>query len=174
MIYSLEWIGWKHVEKLECYNKTFECLDEEGKLKVVKGIPKVISGRKSSTVQLKKFYEKGCRVYANHVLEAAVNDTPRLEGCHVVQEFKNVFPDDIPGIPPKRAIYFTIELVTGSVPVSKTPYRMSTFELLELKMQLQYLLEKKYIRLSVSPWGAPIWFKKEKDDTLWLCIGLDR
>ena len=65
-----------------------------------------------------------------------------------------MFPDEIPGLPPKRDIDFTIELVPGAAPVSKTPYRMSTPEMLELKMQLQELLEKKYIRPSVSPWGA--------------------
>ena len=67
-----------HREKLDCYNKTFECLDEEN-LKVVKGIPKVISVRNISAMQLKKFYRKGWRVYAAHVLEAAENETPRLE-----------------------------------------------------------------------------------------------
>ena len=66
-------------------------LDEEGKLKVVKGIPKVIFGRESSAMQLKKLCGKGCRVYATHVLEATENDTPRLEGFHVLQELKNVF-----------------------------------------------------------------------------------
>ena len=54
--------------------------------------------------------------------------------------------------------------------MSKTPYRISTLELLELKMQLQELLEKKYIHLSVSPWGAPVLFVKKKDGTLRLCI----
>ena len=54
--------------------------------------------------------------------------------------------------------------------MSKTPYRMSTLELLEMKMQLQVLLEKKYIRSSVSPWGAPVLFVKNKDGTLSLCI----
>ena len=72
--------------------------------------------------------------------------------------------------PPKRDIDFTIELVPGATPVSKAPYRMSTPEMLELKMQLQELLDKKYIRLSVSPWGAPVLFVKKTDDTLRLCI----
>ena len=63
----------------------------------------------------------------------------------MLQEFKDVFPDEITGLPPKRDIDFTIELVPGAAPVSKTPYRMSTSEMLELKMQLQELLEKKYI-----------------------------
>ena len=77
-----------------------------------------------------------------------------------------MFPDEIPGIPPKRGIDFTIELVPGATAVSKTPYRMSTPEMLELNMQLQELLEKKYIRPSVSPWGAPVIFVKKKDGTL--------
>ena len=81
-----------------------------------------------------------------------------------------MFPDDILGLPPKRAIDFTIELVPGVAPVSKAPYRMSTPEMLELKMQWQDLLEKKFIRPSVSPWGAPVLSVKKKDGTLRLCI----
>ena len=61
-------------------------------------------------------------------------------------KFRDVFPEEIPGIPPRRDIDFTIELVPGAAPVSKAPYRMSTPEMLELKVQLQELLENKYIR----------------------------
>ena len=82
-----------------------------------------------------------------------------------MQEFSDVFLDEIPWISPKRDIDFTIDLVPGETPVSKTPYRMSTPELLELKMQPQELLEKKYIRSSVSPWGAPVLFVKKKYGT---------
>ena len=74
------------------------------------------------------------------------------------------------GIPLKRDIDFTIELVPRAAPVSKTPYRMSTPKMLELKMQLQDLLEKKYIRSSLSPWGEPVLFVKKKYGTLILCI----
>ena len=109
-------------------------------------------------------------MYAAHILEATGDETPRLEDYQVLQEFKDVFPDEIPGLPPKRDIDFTIEVVPGAALVSKTPHRMSTPEMLELKMQLQELLEKKYIRLSVSPWGAPVLFVKKKDGTLRLCI----
>ena len=79
-------------------------------------------------------------MYATHVLETPKNETASLEDFHVLQELKDVFPDEIPGIPPKRDIDFTIELVPGEAPMSKTPYRMSTPKLLELKMQLQQLL----------------------------------
>ena len=93
-----------------------------------------------------------------------------LEDYLVLKKFRDVFPDEILGLPPKRDIDFTIELVPGATLVSKTPYRMSAQEMLEPKMQLQELLEKKYIRLSVSPWGAPVLFVKKKDGTLRLCI----
>ena len=75
-------------------------------------------------------------MYVAHDLEVVKNETPRLEEFHVLQKFRDVFPYVNPGLPPKRDIDFTIELVLGAAPVSKTPYRMSTTEILELKMQL--------------------------------------
>ena len=90
VLIGMDWLE-AHREKLDCYNKNFECLDEKGNLMVVKGIPKVISRRKSSTMQLKKFYGKGCRGHAAHVLEIAENCTPILEGFHMLREFRNVF-----------------------------------------------------------------------------------
>ena len=77
ILIRMDWLE-AHRAKLDCYNKTCECLDEEGNLRVGKEIPKVISRRKSSAMQLKKFYGKGCRGYATHVLEATFYDTPRL------------------------------------------------------------------------------------------------
>jgi hypothetical protein len=76
-----------------------------------------------------------------------------LEDIHVVHEFPDVFPDDLPGMPPERAIEFKIELQPGTAPISKAPYKMSREELAELKIQLKYLLDKGFIRPSSSPWG---------------------
>ena len=108
-------------------------------------------------------------MYATQILEETGDETLRLEDYQVLQEFKDVFPDEIPGLPPKWNIDFTIELVPGATAVSKTPCRMSTPEMIELKMQQQELLEKNYIRSSVSPWGATVLFVKNKDGTLRLC-----
>ena len=94
----------------------------------------MISVRHISTMQLKKFCRKGCQLHAAHILEPTVDETPRLEDYQVLLEFRDVFPDEILGLPPNRYIDFTIELVAGAAPVSKTPYRMSTPEMLELKM----------------------------------------
>ena len=114
---------------------------------------------------------KGYKLYAIRVLELRLNEnhTP-LKQHTVLDEFPDVFPEEIPGLPPQREIEFSIELLPGSAPVSKVLYQMSIPELTELKIQLQELLEKGYIRPSVSPLGAPVLFIKKKDGTLRLCI----
>nr|GFB42771.1 putative reverse transcriptase domain, aspartic peptidase domain protein [Tanacetum cinerariifolium] len=78
--------------------------------------------------------------------------------------------DIILGIPPVREVEFNIELIPGSEPISKAPYRMAPIELKELKDHLQELLERGFIRPSVSPWGTPVLFVKKKDGSMRLCI----
>ena len=84
----------------------------------------------------------------------------------VVCKYEDVFPDELPGLPPHRDVDFIIELHPSTSPISMTPHRMAPFELQELKVQLQDLLDKSFIRPSTSPWGAPILFAKKKDKTL--------
>ena len=71
----------------------------------------------------------------------------------MLQEFKDMFSNEVPGLPPNRDIDFTIDLMPRVAPVSRTPYIMSTSELLEQKMKSPKLSEKKYITPRVSPWG---------------------
>ncbi|GJZ44987.1 hypothetical protein Tco_0592583 [Tanacetum coccineum] len=105
---------------------------------------------------------------------ASIKDTsldgPRLESHTAVQNFPYVFPDELSGLPPERKAEFTIELIPGAQPISKAPYRMTPVELKELKDQLQELLERGFIRPSVSPWGASVLFVKEKDGIMRLHI----
>ena len=93
-----------------------------------------------------------------------------LEDVPVVRDFPDVFPDYLPGLPPEREIDFPIDLVPGTVPISLQPYRMAPAELKELKTQLQELVDRGFIRPSISPWGASVLFVKKKDDTWRLCI----
>ena len=93
-----------------------------------------------------------------------------MEDIPVLKEYADVFPEEISGQPPKRELDFTIDLVLGVVPSSKAPYQMNILELNELKSQLKELIDKNYIRPSVSPWGTPVIFVKKKDETLRLCI----
>ncbi|KAD4180259.1 hypothetical protein E3N88_28850 [Mikania micrantha] len=88
----------------------------------------------------------------------------------VIRDFPEVFPDELPGLPPVRQVEFRIDLVPGANPVAKTPYRLAPSEMQELSSQLQELLDKCFIKLSYSPWGAPILFVKNKDGSFRTCI----
>jgi hypothetical protein len=93
----------------------------------------------------------------------------QLEDIPVVCKYPDVFPDDLPGMPLDRDVEFVIELQPGTAPISKRPYRMPPKELAGLKVQLQELLDKGYIRPS-SPWGSPALFVKKKDGSLRMCV----
>ena len=88
----------------------------------------------------------------------------------MVCEFEDVFPDELSGLPPQRDVDFVIELHPGMSAISMTPHRMTPVELQDLKVQIQGLLDKGFIRPSNSPWGPPVLFPKKKDKTLRLCI----
>ena len=95
---------------------------------------------------------------------------PDLDLPRVVCEYVDVFPDELPGLPPHRDVDFGIELHPGISPISMTPHRMTPVELQELRVQLQELLDKGFIRPSTSLWGTPVLFAKKKGKTLRLCI----
>jgi hypothetical protein len=108
--------------------------------------------------------DQGCtRSFAFALIESPVERIP------VVCEYPDVFPDELPGMPPYRDLEFAIELQPETAPISKRPYRMPPAELAELKKQLQELLDKGFIRPSTSPWGCPAMFVK-KDESLRLCV----
>jgi hypothetical protein len=104
-----------------------------------------------------------------HPCTYAITDI-KVKNIPIVCEYPDVFPDDLPGMPPDRDIEFIIELQPGTASISKRPYRMPPNELAELKIQLQDLLDKGYIRPSASPWGCSALFVKKKDDSLRLCV----
>ncbi|KAK2395373.1 putative mitochondrial protein [Trifolium repens] len=94
----------------------------------------------------------------------------RIEEIRVVQDFQDVFPSEIPAFPPCREVEFFIDLQPGTGPISESAYRMAPAELVELKSQIEDLLEKGFIRPSVSPWGAPVLLVKKKDGKSRLCV----
>ena len=94
----------------------------------------------------------------------------RLEDIPIVREFSDVFLEDLSGIPPDREIDFQIELAPVTEPISKAHYRMAPLVLKELKVQMEELVSKGFVRPSTSPWGAPVLFVKKNDGSLRLCI----
>ncbi|GJV45784.1 putative reverse transcriptase domain-containing protein [Tanacetum coccineum] len=98
------------------------------------------------------------------------SDEKRLKDIPVVKEFPDVFPKDLPGLPPIRQVEFQIDLIPGAAPVARTPYRLAPSEMQELSNQLQELTDRGFIRPSTSPWGAPVLFVKKKDGSFRMCI----
>ncbi|TYK07886.1 ty3-gypsy retrotransposon protein [Cucumis melo var. makuwa] len=123
-----------------------------------RSLPQVISAMKAS----KLFCQGTWSILASMVDTREVDVS--LSSEPVVRDDPNVFPKELPGLPPHREVEFAIELEPGTVPISRAPYRMAPVELKELKVQLQELLDKGFIRPSVSPWGAPVLFVKKRMD----------
>jgi hypothetical protein len=97
-------------------------------------------------------------------------DASQRSEVAVVNEFPDVFPKELQGMPPDQDIEFVIELNSNTAPIYKAPYRMATPELAELKEHIKELLEKGFIHPSSSPWGAPVIFVSKKDGTQRLCM----
>jgi hypothetical protein len=136
---------------------------------VILGQNQGVSLRLVSSLHLRKSIRKVCKIYAILALnEKGV--AKGLEHLPVMREFVDVFPEELPGMPPKREFEFTIDLKLGTEPIAKMSYRMSTPELQELKMQLKELLDLGLIRPSVSPWGTLVIFIRKKDGSWRLCI----
>ncbi|GJW15419.1 putative reverse transcriptase domain-containing protein [Tanacetum coccineum] len=98
------------------------------------------------------------------------SEKKRLDNVPIIQDFPEVFLEDLPGLPLTRQVEFQIDLIPGASPVARAPYRLAPFEMKELSEQLKELSDKGFIRPSSSPWGAPILFVKKKDGSFWMCI----
>jgi hypothetical protein len=105
-----------------------------------------------------------------HQVTAHIEEIEPSKAINIVSEFPNVFPVELPCMPPERKVEFVIELIPGIAPISKRAYRVSGPELVELKKQIDELLEKGYIRPSTSSWAAPVLFVEKKDGTKRMCI----
>ncbi|GJQ93712.1 putative reverse transcriptase domain-containing protein [Tanacetum coccineum] len=93
----------------------------------------------------------------------------RMEDVPVIRDFPEVFPEELPGLPPPRKVEFRIDLVPGAAPVACAPYRLAPSVMKELSVQLQELLEKGFIHPSSSSWGTPVLFVKKKDESFRMC-----
>ncbi|GJR90020.1 hypothetical protein Tco_0214031 [Tanacetum coccineum] len=126
-----------------------------------------------SCTKVQKYLLKGSHVFLAHVTTKEIEDKSekkRLEDVPIVKDFPDVFPEDLPGLPPTRQVEFQIDLVPGAAPVARAPYRLAPSEMKELSEQLKELSDKGFIRPSSSPWGAPVLFVKKKDGSFRMCI----
>ena len=168
LILGMDWLS-KHRAIVDCDKKivllkcsdlsevTVQCIRSES-------IPKVIS-----TMEARHFLRKGREAFLALILDSKRKQV-NFKNIPMIREFPNVFPEELLGVPPEREVDLSIEVVQGTTPISRAPYRMAPTELKELKTQLQELLDKGFIQPSVSPWGAPVLFVKKKDGNLRMCI----
>ena len=126
-----------------------------------------------SAMQARRLLRKGCEAILALVIDSKRGQI-ELENILVVKDFPDVFPEELPSILLEREVDLYIEILRGTTPTSRAPYRMALTKLKELKIQLQELLDKGFIRPSVSPWDAPVFFVKKKDGTLRMCIDYRR
>ncbi|GJZ68630.1 putative reverse transcriptase domain-containing protein [Tanacetum coccineum] len=126
-----------------------------------------------SCTKTQKYLLEGCPIFLAQVTMKKAEDKSKekqLEEVPIVQDFPEVFPEDLPGIPPTRQVEFQIDLIPGAAPVARAPYRLAPSEMKELSDQLKELSDKGFIRPSSSPWGAPVLFVKKKDGSFQMCI----
>jgi hypothetical protein len=147
----MDWLS-KHNELIDCAKKAVKLTTSNSK-ELEYMAENLVTDKEASN-----------RIVLNHL------DATSTMDIRTVTEFPYVFPEELPGMPPDREIEFVIELVPGTAPIFKRPYRMAANQLTELKVQLQELLDKGYIRSSASPWGALIIFVPKKDGTQRMCV----
>ncbi|XP_074277131.1 uncharacterized protein LOC141600780 [Silene latifolia] len=169
VITGMDWLAKNHVI-LNFHEKSLTIMRPDGEKMFFRNDKAYKGVRIISFLKALKLIRQGCNGYLCDISKPSKLE-PNITNIPVVKEFSDVFPEEISGIPPYREVEFTIELVPGSTPISKAPYRMAPAELKELKKQLDELLEKGYIKPSTLPWGAPVLFVKKKDGSLRLCIG---
>ncbi|GKE89371.1 hypothetical protein Tco_1566846 [Tanacetum coccineum] len=120
-----------------------------------------------------EYIAKGSQVFLEQISakkEENKSEGKQLKDVPIIRDFPEVFPKDLPGLPPARPVEFQIDLILGAAPVARSPYRLAPSKMKELSKQLQELSDKGFIRPSSSPWGAPVLFVKKKDGSFRLCI----
>ncbi|GJZ25982.1 putative reverse transcriptase domain-containing protein [Tanacetum coccineum] len=118
-----------------------------------------------SCLKAQEYMAKGCQIFLAQISakkEEDKSEGKQLEDVPIVRDFSEVFPEDLPGLPPVRPVEFHIDLIPRAAPIARVPYRLASSEMKELSEQLQELSDKGFIRPSSSPWGTPVLFIKRK------------
>ncbi|XP_022001828.1 uncharacterized protein LOC110899246 [Helianthus annuus] len=151
VIVGMDWLA-KHHAEIQCEKKVIHVLTPGGKRVSIQG-ERNINSKLCSIVQAYKYVRNGSKAFLAYVVDTKQN-TPKIEEVEVVNEFLDVFPEDFLGLPPEREVDFKIELYSDAKAVAKAPYRLAPTKMRELMVRIQELLDKGFIRPSVSPWGV--------------------
>ncbi|GJY19988.1 putative reverse transcriptase domain-containing protein [Tanacetum coccineum] len=167
VIVGMDWMA-EHRAEVVCYEKYIR-IPYGNDMLVVQGERSGVKNESRleviSSIKTQKYIDQGCQVFLIQMMKEEETEIPktRIEDVPVVKDFPEVFPKDLPGLPPTRQVEFHIELIPGATPVARAPYRLAPAEMKEVAEHLKVLSAKGFIRPSSSPWGAPILFVKKKD-----------
>ncbi|KAJ9557680.1 hypothetical protein OSB04_012294 [Centaurea solstitialis] len=168
VVLGIDWLR-AHDANIGCGKKMVTLPTPRGEMITVYGDKKKGTNTTISMIKARKCLAKGCTSYLAYVIDTKL-EKKEVADVDVVREFPDVFPEDLPGLPPERQVEFHIDLTPGAAPIARAPYRLAPTEMKEMMTQLQELSEKGFIRPSSSPWGAPVLFVKKKDGSMWMCI----
>ncbi|KAI3818361.1 hypothetical protein L1987_12166 [Smallanthus sonchifolius] len=168
IIIGMDWLSKHHAEVI-CYEKCIRIPLPSGDTLVIFGEKPCRGLQLMSCTLEQKYLQKKYVAFLAHVVDTK-DKGKKLQDIPIIRDFFEVFPEDLPGLPPPRQVEFRIDLVPGATPVAKAPYRLAPSEMQELASQLQELSSKGFIRPSHSPWGAPVLFVKKKDGSFRMCI----
>ncbi|GJW06186.1 putative reverse transcriptase domain-containing protein [Tanacetum coccineum] len=167
VVIGMDWLS-KYHARIICDGKVVH-IPIDGETLIIRGDRSKTRLSLISCIKTERYISRGYQVFVAQVMEKK-SDEKRLEDIPVVREFLEVFPEDLPGLPPIRQVEFQIDLILGAAPVARAPYRLAPSEMQELSDQLQELADPGFIRPSTSPWGAPVLFVKKKDGSFRMCI----
>ncbi|GJX55909.1 putative reverse transcriptase domain-containing protein [Tanacetum coccineum] len=169
VVIGMDWLS-KYHARIICDEKVVH-IPINGKTLIIRGDRSKTRLNLISCIKTKRYISRGYQVFIAPVMEKK-SDERRLKDIPVVKEFLEVFPEDLPGLPPVRQVEFQIDLMPGVAPVARALYRLAPSEMQELSDQLQELADRGFIRPSTSPWGAPILFVKKKDGSFRMCLSV--
>ena len=149
LILRMDWLS-KHRAIVDCDKKTVRLKCSDLSEVTVHGIQSRAVSNAISAIQARRLLRKCCEAFLALVFDSKRGQI-ELENILVVKDFPDVFLEELPGVPPVREMDLFFEILQGTTPTYRAPYRMAPTELKELKIQLQELLNKGFIRPSVSP-----------------------
>ena len=160
VVVGMDWLS-KNKAEVICHEKIIRIPLANDETLIVHGEKRDVPLRIISCMKAQKCLRKGCVAFLAHVIDKKAEE-PKLEDIPVVKEFPDVFPEDLPGLPPQRQVEFRIDLVPGATPVAKAPYRLAPSEMQELSTQLQELLDKRIHKAKLLTPGSSSIVREEK------------
>ncbi len=168
VVLGMNWLS-KYYVTIDCGSRVMTFREPGHEKLVYRGCKSSLFAITVSTLRTKKLININCVAYLAIVVEDQ-KKVSKLKDILIVREFPNVFSAELPRMPPDQEIEFVVDLHPGTTPMSKVPYRIALAELKELKAQLQDLLDKGFIKSSISHLGAPMLFVKKNDGSMQMCV----